>query len=52
MGPTPGIACFCASASRESAASRAVPRAWDFRAAISPATSGVEKDVPLQPAML
>ena len=47
MGPAPGIAWAVASLSRESAASLAVTPTRDFRAAMSPATRGVEKDVPL-----
>ena len=49
--PTPGIAWLLANRSSESAACWAFSPVWDIRAAISPATSGVLNDVPLQLAI-
>ena len=49
--PTPGSAAERAPARRAAAASRPFSPVRDMRAAIRPATTGVENDVPLQRAM-
>jgi hypothetical protein len=51
MGPTPGIAWERASRSRAAAASLPFSPVRHIRAAMSPVTIGVEKDVPLQRAI-
>ncbi len=50
-GPTPGIACARASASRAAAACWAFSPVRDMRDAIRPVTIGLEKEVPLHRAM-
>lgn len=50
-GPTPRSACRRACLKIASAASRPLSPVFDARAAITPATHGVENDVPLHSAI-
>jgi hypothetical protein len=51
MAPVPGIAWECAAASSAAAACLPFSPVRDMRAAISPLTMGLEKEVPFHLAM-